>query len=51
MQKKKHLAFIGVLLLARVEKKLGFRETTIVLRPETNPFYKAAFRLIRFENI
>ena len=52
VQKDELLTFIGVLLLAGAEKKLGCRRTTTVLRPQVKShLQKASFGVNRFENI
>ena len=50
-QKEKFLAFVGILLLAGVEKNWDLDTRQLFLDPKQNPTYKAAFGVNRFENI
>ena len=51
IQKEKFLAFVGILLLAGVEKNWNLDTRQIFLDQKQNPTYKAAFGVNRFENI
>ena len=51
IQKEEFLAFVGVLLLAGVEKNWNLDTRQLFLDPKQNPTYKAAFGVNRFENI
>ena len=49
--KKKFLAFVGILLLAEIEKNCNLDTWQLFLDPKQNPIYKATFGVNRFENI
>ena len=51
VKKEELLAFIGVLLLAGVEKNWDLDTRQMFLDQKQNPTYKAAFGINRFENI
>ena len=51
VQQEELLAFIGVLLLAGVEKNWNLDTRKLFLDQKQNPTYKAAFGINRFENI
>ena len=51
IQKEEFLAFVGILLLAGVEKNWDLDPRQLFLNPKQNPTYKAAFGVNRFENI
>ena len=51
LYKGKVLNFFWCFASCRSRKKIGFGYTTIILEPEKNPTYKAAFGVNRFENI
>ena len=51
VQQEELLAFIGVLLLAGVEKIWDLDTRQLFLDQKQNPTYKAAFGINRFENI
>ena len=45
------MAFVGILLIAGVEKNWDLNTRQLFLDPKPNPTYKAAFGVNRFENI
>ena len=51
IQKEKFLDFVGILLLAGVEKDWDLHTRQLFLDPKQNPTYKAVFGVNRFENI